>query len=144
MTRDKESFFKEELIKEGITFIYNEEDDEYTLIKDDVRDDWVRLGEGYCGDYDPDDPEDEELLRFDIYVLENGQWEAVPDASYCTLVPVTATEEEKVKLLKIILDNYYDALHDRHYVSVKKLGERLSWISLKDLNPDTALNERGA
>lgn len=122
---------REVIIEDGIRFINTE--DEFALIKDDVKAEWVRLGEGWNGDYDPDDPEDEELLRFDISVLEDGEWVAVDDASYCTMVPATATDKEKLELLKIILNHYYDALHNNHEASVKKLGKWLSWISLDDL-----------
>jgi len=122
---------RQKLTEENVQFINN--GDEFALIKDDVKAEWVRLGEGWHGDYDLDDPEDEELLRFDVSILENGVWEAVEDASYCTQVPATATDEEKLKLLKIILDNYYDELHNNHSASVKKLGEWLSWISLNGI-----------
>ena len=47
------------------------------LIKDRVKVEWVELGEGWWGDYDPDDPMDEELLRFDVSWLDDaGQWVA--------------------------------------------------------------------
>jgi len=36
------------------------------LIKNNIMVEWVELGEGLSGDYNPDDPKDIELLRFDI------------------------------------------------------------------------------
>jgi len=33
----------------------------------------VELGEGKCGDYDPDDPNDIELLRFDVSYKPKGK-----------------------------------------------------------------------
>jgi len=38
------------------------------LKKGKVIIEWVELGEGWSGDYNSDDPEDEELLRFDAYI----------------------------------------------------------------------------
>jgi hypothetical protein len=38
------------------------------LTRGDVCVSWVELGEGYNGDYDEEDPEDVELLRFDVLV----------------------------------------------------------------------------
>lgn len=125
--QNKTKTIKEMLTEEGVT--YKCDENEIFLIKDDVKVEWVRLGEGYRGDYDPNDPDDEELLRYDVSVLEDGQWEKVEGASYCTLVPVTATEEEKLALLKIILDHYYEVLHNNHDASVGELTF-LSWISL--------------
>lgn len=50
---------------------------------------WVDIGEGYDGDYNPNDPNDKPLYRADLYadgdILESG--------SYCTGAPV-ATDPE--------------------------------------------------
>lgn len=83
---------------------------------------WVALGEGWDGDYNPDDPEDTELLRFDVY--KDG--EMVEDASYCTQVPADTPEPEQRRLLKIIMDEVRSPLEGDN--SIKKLCERLSWI----------------
>ena len=45
------------------------------------------IGEGYNGDYDPDDPKDIELLRFTVFEKKDGEWEPIDDCSYCTLFP---------------------------------------------------------
>ena len=99
--------------------------------KDRVRVEWVELGEGLCGEYDEDDPEDVELLRFDVSQLKDGEWIEVCDASYCTLVPVTATPEERIAGLQILLDQFYEPVMEGH--RCKKLGERMSWISMEDI-----------
>ena len=97
------------------------------LIRKDVKVEWTDLGEGLCGDYDPDDPKDVHLLRFDIYHKEHGRWIPVDDASYCTQVPVATPTLEKKRLLGVIMDEVYDSVHDGN--SIKKLCERLSWIA---------------
>lgn len=99
---------------------------------------WESIGEGHCGDYDPDDPEDEELLRFSVYVRIPGHtyptagweaWEPVEDASYCTLMPVTASNETLEKAIRTIFAEYRRAICRYPVsVSVKKMGEHLSWI----------------
>ena len=103
-------------------------EEELELIKDDVKVIWENIGEGYNGDYDEDDPEDENLLRYTVYVKDNGEWREVDDASYCTLVPADTDKEYLMKLLEILMDEFYDVLHDNIDSSVKKLAERMSWI----------------
>lgn len=100
------------------------------LIRKNVKVEWVELGEGWNGDYDPKNPEDEKLLRFDVYVFVDREWEMKDDASYCTRFPVKATDEQKQKGPQLILDEFYDALSSDIACSVKKLGERMSWIGL--------------
>jgi len=45
--------------------------------KPDVRVELEWIGEGYEGDYDPEDPEDVPLLRFTVYRREGDWWEQV-------------------------------------------------------------------
>ena len=92
---------------------------------------WNNIGEGYNGDYNPLDPEDENLLRFDVYCKRtpDSEWEEVEDASYCTNVPAKTPEDELERLLRILFDRYSDVIDDYlDGTSVKKLGEELSWI----------------
>lgn len=98
-----------------------------------VKVEWVDMGEGLYGDFDPDDIEDINLLRFDVYIRKGKDWVAVEDASYCTKMPVdTDTDVLRAALLRIFRE-YKDALKDYPYTSVKKLGERLSWMGPDDL-----------
>ena len=55
---------------------------EMMLEEDGIRVEWEDIGEGICGDYNPEDPDDIPLLRFSVSILLDGQWEAVEDASY--------------------------------------------------------------
>lgn len=101
------------------------------LIRDNVMVEWVELGEGIDGDFDKNDPEDTELLRFDVSQLVNGEWEAIDDASYCTQVPVSATPEQRAKGLELIMSEVYEWASQGY--SIKKVCERLSWISLESI-----------
>lgn len=121
-----------------ISFIKNLDCETPMSIHDDVlRVDWYEAGEGLCGDYNPDNPEDQELLRFDVYIKKNPEpwdnpddrWCEVEDASYCTLIPTNTSEEILEKALRYIFSEYRDVIKDNNYPSVKKIGERLSWIS---------------
>lgn len=47
------------------------------------------LGEGFCGDYDPNDPHDVPLVRFVAGDL-TGRRRDAQDTSYCTLIPAYA------------------------------------------------------
>jgi len=113
---------------------------EFLVVKmGNLKAEWSRLGEGLSGDYNPNDPEDVELLRFDVSYLPDGEenWEAVPDASYCTRFPVDACYDLKLKALNTIICEYYDACsgnYNEFSPSVKRLGERLSWICPEDFN----------
>jgi hypothetical protein len=96
------------------------------LIKDSVKVAWVRLGEGMSGNYDPNDPKDVELLRFDVSVLVGGEWTDPGSASYCTWFPAKSTVEEQGIALAHILGEVYEQASQGH--SIKKLCEKLSWI----------------
>ncbi len=107
------------------------------LVKDNVRVAWVDCGEGWNGDYNPDDPEDVALLRFDVYrrtedderlLLSHEKWTPIDDASYCTQMPVESTDELKIRGLHLIMDRVHEPASDGA-TSIKKICEELSWIS---------------
>ncbi len=100
------------------------------LIRDNVKVEWESLGEGHCGDYNPEDPDDEKLLRFYVSVLRDGEWEEVEDGSHCTLFPESATDEEKRVGLSVLMHRFHKVLMDDPNASIKKLSEEMSWISL--------------
>ena len=104
----------------------------YQLIKDNVRvtlDD--ECGEGWDGEYNPDDPDDEMLLRFSVDIFDSDVWEPVDNSSYCTQLPATITADDANKALTAIMNEVYSPLQGGY--SIKKTCERLSWISKKDL-----------
>lgn len=112
--------------------------DELVYVTPCVKVEWVNLDEGWNGDYNTNDPTDENLLRFDVSVLRDGKWEEKDDASYCTQFPATASLEDKCNALRILGREYDDALSSDIDVSVKKLGERLSYISPASLSRSVA------
>ena len=102
----------------------------YELIRDTVRVELEDIGEGYNGDYDPDDPNDTPLLRFtvSIHYVDEDQWYQIDDASYCTRLPVSITEEQANSVLNLIMNEVYDAVIGGN--SIKRRCEMLSWVSL--------------
>ena len=118
----------------NINITLNADIDTPVSIENDlIRVDWYDAGEGLCGDYHPEDPDDVHLLRFDVYKKVGEDWEEVEDASYCTRMPYASDQELLVYSLYVIFKYYYDALKDDPDRSVKKLGEQLSWICPEDL-----------
>ena len=117
---------------DGITVIRGlDGDTPVSIWSDKLRVDWVNLGEGVSGDYNPEDSEDINLLRFDVYAKrDSSNWEEVNDASYCSNVPADTNPDELERLLRVIFDRYSDVIDDyiNNGTSVKKLGEELSWI----------------
>ncbi len=116
------------------------------LVAGRVKVEWSELGEGWGGDYDPHDPDDIELLRFDFYALIASEWVTVSDASYCTQVPVATSPEVRQTLLAVLLseaapsieealdrldDEAPDAAPSAREVEPpsRKLFEHLSWIA---------------
>lgn len=61
---------------------------------------FVELGEGMDGEYDPNDPDDVELLRIDVKVTVGGREFAVTDGSYCTRVPAETDAAVRERILE--------------------------------------------
>ena len=110
-----------------------------SLVRDNVKVEWTAIGEGLHGDYNSKDPEDIALLRFYVSVLRDGVWEAKEDGSYCTQLPVSISAEEKLSSLEILLNRFHDVLSSDIDVSIKKVGESMSWLDLdtvfKEMHP---------
>lgn len=94
-----------------------------------VRVAWVCLGEGYNGDYDPKNPEDELLLRFDVAVKDAEVDAFVTVESRCTCFAEKASLKDKEAALDVLLDHFYHAYtaDSRHYMGT--LADELSYIS---------------
>lgn len=130
-------------------------DEEIEVISDDglvmVELDWI--GEGASGDYDPENIEDDPLLRFTLYrkfemdkhagdkpdfdrfcnmcdvdAYEDGDWAAVNDGSYCTNLSAFEDREHLENAAKEILAQVESDVRD--LTRQKRLFEELSWIRL--------------
>ena len=99
-----------------------------TLINADgtVKVEWVNLGEGLSGNYDPHDEEDINLLRFDVSVKKGDEWEIVDNGSYCTQMPADEPEAILGAALKRIMSEVEDPLLGGS--SIKRICEQLSWM----------------
>jgi hypothetical protein len=97
------------------------------IIRENVRIDWVNLGEGYDGDYDPTDKHDKNLLRFDVYRLNGKEWEAIEDGSYCTQVAVDTPHKILIDHLSHFMNTIYDDVSN--HGKAKRLCESLSHTS---------------
>lgn len=106
---------------------FNNEFNLPSIVRGDVRIDWVNLKEGRDGDYDPSDPTDTNLLRFDAYKMTNGEWVEVEDSSYCTQVPANTNEEILRRILVTFMDFIYDEVVG--YGKAKRKCELLSWTA---------------
>ncbi len=92
---------------------------------------WEYIGEGLEGDFNPDDPDDYQHLRFSCDCRENKEWVGVENASYCTRLPISTPK----RLLKLAARNVLEAVsHSGH----KRRLEELSWLCLEDFdnNPE--------
>lgn len=94
------------------------------------------IGEGWHGDYNADDPLDDELARLSVYRRVAGEWQECDDASYCTALPWKAINKDRDskglthRLLCQIMNEVYDeALQNE----CKRTCERLSWLDEDDL-----------
>lgn len=82
------------------------------------------IGEGFQGDYDPENPLDEPLVRFTIYQND----EQVEDASYCTALSIHTERTLLKDAANTIMKEVYPELEAGN--SIKKLCENLSYIQV--------------
>ncbi len=110
-------------------------DDHMVYEHEGIRVSWVDLGEGWGGEYNEDDPNDQPLLRFDVelhrawFPVEawggrcvHGDWFMPQDASYCTRMPADSPPE----VLRAGLEYLWTAVNNRS--PRKRVLEHLSWI----------------
>ena len=93
-------------------------DEAVSYTKGNYRIELAYIGEGYEGDYDENDKDDEPLLRADLYRKEDGEWFDEPEASCCTSESARITKTEAKKLAGNILKNYINI--------VPKIGKSVS------------------
>lgn len=97
------------------------------LQKGNVVIEWVELGEGWCGDYDPNDPDDVEMLRFDAYIAGHEWEDGYPTYSYCTSFPVSSSPEVREAGLKYLMEHLYEPMSKGE--RCRHLAEEMSWIN---------------
>ena len=97
-----------------------------------VKVEWVNMGEGWEGDYDETNPEDANLLRFDVSFREskNDEWIAAEDGSYVTRLTAGTSDSDLlaglIEIISSIDGNSADWFYNRSH---KRICERLSWLS---------------
>ena len=102
--------------------------EEMELIEDGVKVVFVNGGEGNSGEYDPNDPEDKNLLRIEFSRLgKGGEWEEVENSSYCTQVPSDTDRETLDGILTKVMGQLGSDV--RSGSSVKRAMEELSWMT---------------
>lgn len=108
------------------------------LTSDLIRIDWYDNDEGVNGDYDPDDPEDIALLRFDVYYRNSphGRWKQLADESYLTGMPVDTDMHILKQALHCIYQEYSRLLPIRNPDSIRHVGEHLSAMTPDDFTEE--------
>lgn len=107
--------------------------DPNTLLRGDVRISWVDNGEGQDGIYNPSNPDDMPLLRFQIFYLGGGE-----EVMVASVKSQTSRREEtdiRQKLLQKIADQVVGPIEekqptpeDSEVPAIKTTLEKLAWI----------------
>jgi hypothetical protein len=106
--------------------------DDFIVEHKGLRVTWEWIGEGWNGDYNPDNPDDDPLLRFscDRFDVDSMDWVGMEDASYCTRLPISTPTRHLAIASAIILEEIDT---DSSY---KKALEHLSWFCPEDFNKE--------
>jgi hypothetical protein len=119
-----------------------EDFEDHVLIEGGVKVILEHIQEGWNGYYDPEDPEDEPLIRFNVfahkklmnpyaeYSYGDDKYHYMSDSSYCTQMPTNISKKMIDRALKVIMYEVKDAVIGGN--SIKKTCERLSWLSPND------------
>lgn len=100
--------------------------DGVTFYKGNLRLDLEHIGEGYSGEYNPDDPKDQPLYRFTFEEWRDGEWQGLPGNSYCTYLPVTEDKEVREKAARLLMDKMTEVYEADE--SIRAAGSILSWM----------------
>lgn len=113
-------------------------EEEIKKAKDGVMVTLSNIGEGIRGDYNKNDEDDVNLLRFYIYTDEGrscdpdkGSWQEKD--SWCTELAADMPDDMLQKALDVIFNRVFDALADDLDASVRHIGQELSWLGERDL-----------
>lgn len=97
------------------------------LIDGNVMVELVHEGEGFHGEYDPTDPDDQPLLRFSVYQRGEGEWEQVENASYCTQLNAGISLSDQIQICRTILGRVKPLINSDK--SLRRECEDLSWLA---------------
>jgi hypothetical protein len=133
-----ESITPDDLKAQGFTLIIKDENIHRGILEfsqhldyEDIRVSLEYIGEGFNGDYDPENETDKPLLRFYIDQKVDGEFEGLEDASYCTNISVDIDIKDAKKVLLYIAKTVYPHIQKGYW---KKVCEKLSWISIEEVN----------
>lgn len=93
----------------------------------------VNLGEGRFGDYEEDNPDDINFLRFDVYLFDETTklWEIDSNGSCCTSLPATVPMKTVKLFAERVLSTTLSAIKED--LSLKLELGRLTWLDEEDL-----------
>lgn len=99
------------------------------------------IGEGQDGEYNVNNIYDQRLLRFSVQKRgEDGGWEDLDDASYCTQIPVSAKPSENIAALDYLLTR----IEREAGQYTKRFFESLSWATRSDVDQFCLLRDAKA
>jgi hypothetical protein len=110
-----------------------EEEAEECIVKGDLKVAFMNIGEGWSGDYDPSDPEDNNLLR--VYISLRGgeagypEWDEVEDGSICTSLPVETAPETRRRILEIVFAQAEVAVSREEKRISRHVMDELSYVN---------------
>lgn len=113
-----------------------------SMERGNVRVSFVNLGEGYNGDYNPDDPTDQNLLRLDVDLRSPFTGEFEEEGSVCTLLPANNPMPVIKRALEALLNCVCEELFRPETDSSLRLRiDSLSYIdegNIEDYEKDAA------
>jgi hypothetical protein len=133
---------KKEPIKiRGSEYLLEKTKNDIALIKGDVKVSLEDIGEGWNGDYNPNDPDDQKLFRFSVWKSDGDPdfWTEVDGASYCTRLEVGVAEPDLIVALKFLMDKFYTPVMAEQ--SIRILAQQMSWLDQETID-DLKLNKR--
>ncbi len=98
--------------------------------KDGVYASFVFCGEGINGDFDPDNSDDQPLLRLDVAPMVDGKAAYDTTESACTQVDARTEKATLKKILEIICDRVAKTIAEGG--SLRRFVERCSYLSEYD------------
>ena len=107
------------------------------LQKNNVKVELVHIGDGGGGEYNPDDTEDERLLRFYVTHKVGDTWKDVDGASYCTTLPISLSDLDQEVFLEMLMEQFYLPVIKGE--RVKHIGEDMSWVNIEDIHKFSTL-----